>query len=133
MALRASALKTGDTHTETVVENLSRTQIVQYAGASGDYNPLHADPAYAAKAGFKAPILHGRCTFGVACHALVKTMCGYDPARLKSMQGRFSSPVYPGETIRTEMWRDGDVVSFRATVPARGVTVLNNGRAEISA
>lgn len=99
---------------------------------SGDYNPLHADPAYAAKAGFKAPILHGRCTFGVACHALVKTMCDYDPARLKSMQGRFSSPVYPGETIRTEMWRDGNVVSFRSTVPARGVTVLNNGRAEIS-
>jgi len=99
---------------------------------SGDYNPLHADPAYAAKAGFKAPILHGRCTFGVAGHALVKTMSGYDPAKLKSMQGRFSSPVYPGETIRTEMWRDGNVVAFRSTVPARGVTVLNNGRAEIA-
>jgi acyl dehydratase len=99
---------------------------------SGDYNPLHADPAYAQRAGFKAPILHGRCTFGVAGHALVKTMCDYDPARLKSMQGRFSSPVYPGETIRTEMWRDGNVVSFRSTVPARGVTVLNNGRAEIT-
>ena len=99
---------------------------------SGDYNPLHADPAYAQRAGFKAPILHGRCTFGVAGHALVKTMCDYDPARLKSMQGRFSSPVYPGETIRTEMWRDANVVSFRSTVPARGVTVLNNGRAEIA-
>ena len=100
---------------------------------SGDYNPLHADPAWAKKAGFKAPILHGRCTFGVAGHALVKTMCGYDPLKLKSMQGRFSSPVYPGETIRTEMWRDGNIVSFRATVPARGVTVLNNGRAEVAA
>ena len=99
---------------------------------SGDYNPLHADPAWAKKAGFKAPILHGRCTFGVVGHALVKTMCGYDPSKLKSMQGRFSSPVYPGETIRTEMWRDGNVISFRATVPARGVTVLNNGRAEIA-
>ena len=99
---------------------------------SGDYNPLHADPAWAKEAGFKAPILHGRCTFGVAGHALVKTMCAYDPARLKSMQGRFSSPVYPGETIRTEMWRDGNIVAFRSTVPARGVTVLNNGRAEIA-
>lgn len=100
---------------------------------SGDYNPLHADPAWAKKAGFKAPILHGRCTFGVAGHALVKTLCGYDPARLKSMQGRFSSPVYPGETIRTEMWREaGGMVAFRATVPARGVTVLNNGRAQIA-
>ncbi len=100
---------------------------------SGDYNPLHADPAYAQKAGFKIPILHGRCTFSIAGHALLRTCCGYDPARFKSMAGRFSAPVYPGETIRTEMWRSGNGVSFRSTVPARGVTVLNNGRAEIIA
>jgi len=98
---------------------------------SGDYNPLHADPAYAAKAGYKMPILHGRCTFSIAGHAILKTLCGYDPARFIAMEGRFSSPVYPGETVRTEMWRDGNVVSFRSTVPARGATVLNNGRAEI--
>ncbi len=100
---------------------------------SGDYNPLHADPAYAQKAGFKMPILHGRATFSVAAHALLKTCCDYDTSRFKSMEGRFSSPVYPGETIRTEMWRAGNIVSFRSTVPARGVTVLNNGRAEIVA
>jgi acyl dehydratase len=99
---------------------------------SGDYNPLHADPAYAKKGGFKMPILHGRCTFSVAGHALLKTCCGYDPAKLKTMDGRFSSPVYPGEVIRTDMWVDADVVSFRSTVPQRGVTVLNNGRAEIA-
>lgn len=98
---------------------------------SGDYNPLHADPAYAQKAGFKMPILHGRCTFSIAGHAILKTCCGYDPARFKSMEGRFSSPVYPGETMRTEMWIDGNIVTFRSTVPARGVTVLNNGRAEV--
>ena len=98
---------------------------------SGDYNPLHADPAYAAKAGYKMPILHGRCTFSIAGHAILKTLCGYDPARFVSMEGRFSAPVYPGETVRTEMWRDGNVVSFRSTVPARAATVLNNGRAEI--
>jgi acyl dehydratase len=98
---------------------------------SGDYNPLHADPAYAKKAGFKMPILHGRCTFSIAGHAILKTLCDYDPSRFLAMEGRFSSPVYPGETIRTEMWRDGSVVTFRATVPARAVTVLNNGRAEI--
>ncbi len=98
---------------------------------SGDYNPLHADPDFARKAGFTKPILHGRCTFSVAGHAILKTCCGYDPARLRSMEGRFSSPVYPGETIRTEIWQDGAVVSFRSTVPARGVTVINNGRAEI--
>ncbi len=98
---------------------------------SGDYNPLHADPVYASKAGFKMPILHGRCTFGIAGHAILKTVCGYDPSRFMAMEGRFSSPVYPGETIRTEMWRDGNIVSFRATVPQRRVTVINNGRAEI--
>lgn len=98
---------------------------------SGDYNPLHADPAHARKAGFKMPILHGRCTFGVVGHAILKTCCGYEPARIRSMEGRFSAPVYPGETIRTEIWRAGNIVTFRATVPARGVTVLNNGRAEI--
>ncbi len=98
---------------------------------SGDYNPLHAEPAYAKKAGFKMPILHGRATFSVAGHALLKACCGYDPARLKGMEGRFSSPVYPGETIRTEIWMDGAIASFRSSVPARNVTVLNNGRAEI--
>jgi acyl dehydratase len=98
---------------------------------SGDYNPLHADPAYAKKGGFKAPILHGRATFSIAGHALLRTCCGYDPARLRSMEGRFSSPVYPGEVIRTQMWIEGNVVAFRSTVPARNVTVLNNGRAEV--
>jgi acyl dehydratase len=99
---------------------------------SGDYNPLHADPGYARKAGFKKPILHGRCTFSVAGHAILRTLCGYDPARLVAMEGRFSSPVYPGETIRTEMWVDGSTVSFRSTVPERGVTVLDHGRAELA-
>ena len=99
---------------------------------SGDYNPLHADPVYAQKAGFTKPILHGRCTFSIAGHAILRTCCGYEPTRLGSMEGRFSAPVYPGETIRTEIWQDGAVVSFRSTVPARGVTVINNGRAEIA-
>lgn len=99
---------------------------------SGDYNPLHADPAYAQKAGFKMPILHGRCTFSVVGHALVKACCGYDPARLKNMEARFSSPVYPGETIRTDIWLTGNELTFRATVPSRGVTVLDNGRATLA-
>ena len=99
---------------------------------SGDLNPLHADPKVAQKAGYKQPILHGLCTLGVAGHALLKTVCGYDPIRFKAMQLRFSSPVYPGETIRTEMWRDAGVVSFRSKVVERDLVVLNNGRAEIA-
>ncbi len=99
---------------------------------SADPNPLHADPAVAKAAGFPRPILHGLGTFGVAGHAILKTFCGYDPARLTSIAGRFSSPVFPGETIRTEMWRDGVVVSFRARVVERDVVAINNGRAQIA-
>jgi acyl dehydratase len=99
---------------------------------SGDRNPLHADPKAAAAGGFKTPILHGLCTYGVAGRALVKACCGGDPSRLKSIQVRFSSPVFPGETIRTEMWRDGAQVSFRARVVERDVVVLNNGLATVA-
>ena len=96
---------------------------------SGDYNPLHASPAVAAAAGFDRPILHGLCSLGVAGHAILKTCCGMDARRFGSLRLRFSAPVYPGETIRTEMWRDGDRVSFRSLVPERGATVLDNGLA----
>jgi acyl dehydratase len=99
---------------------------------SADRNPLHADPAVAQAAGFPRPILHGLATFAVAGHAVLKTVCGYDPARLTAIAGRFSAPVFPGETIRTEMWCDGPVVSFRARVVERDVVALNNGRAEIA-
>jgi len=99
---------------------------------SGDWNPLHANPKVAAAGGFKTPILHGLCTYGVAGRALVKACCGGDPARLKSMQVRFSAPVFPGETIRTEMWPDGNRVSFRARVVERDLVVLNNGLATVA-
>lgn len=99
---------------------------------SGDYNPLHAEPAMAKTAGFERPILHGLCTFGIAGYALTSVVCDNDPTRLIAMNVRFTSPVYPGETIRTEMWVDGSIVSFRARVVERDVMVLNNGRAEIT-
>lgn len=99
---------------------------------SGDVNPLHAEPAFARQAGYPRPILHGLATFGIAGHALLKTMCRYDPARLTAMSCRFSAPVYPGETIRTEMWRDGDVASFRCRVLERDVVAINNGRAKLA-
>ena len=98
---------------------------------SADLNPLHADLDVAKAAGFPRPILHGLGTFGVVGHALLKSVCGYDPARLTAMSGRFSAPVFPGETIRTEIWRDGNVVSFRALVPERNIVAMSNGRAEI--
>jgi acyl dehydratase len=99
---------------------------------SADVNPLHADPEVAGAAGFDRPILQGLGTFGVAGHALLRSVCDYDPARMKSIAGRFSAPVYPGETIRTEIWREPDIVSFRAHVVERGVVAINNGRAEVA-
>jgi len=98
---------------------------------SGDRNPLHAEPEFAKKAGYPRPILHGLGNFGVAGHAELKTFCGYDPSKLASFACRFSAPVFPGETLRTEMWRDGAVVSFRAKVGERDVVAVNNGRAEV--
>lgn len=94
---------------------------------NGDHNPLHIDPEVAAKAGFKQPILHGLCTFGVVCHALMKALCGYDPARFGRMDLRFSSPVYPGETIRTEIWHEEGGAAFRARVVERDKVVVSNG------
>lgn len=99
---------------------------------NADYNPLHSDPAVAKKAGYPRPILHGLCTFGVAAHAIMKTWCGYDPARFKSFQARFSAPVFPGETITVESWKSGETVSFRAFVKAREAKVLDNGRAIVA-
>lgn len=98
----------------------------------GDMNPLHADPVVARGAGFERPILHGRCTMGVAQHALIKSCCGYDGRRLKSMKLRFSAPFLPGETLRTQIWRNGHEVYFTSSSVERGVVVLSNGHAEIT-
>ena len=95
---------------------------------SGDRNPLHSDPKIAAAAGFPRPILHGLCTYGVTCRAVLQAYCDFDPTKIKSHQVRFSSPVFPGETITVDMWKDGDVVSFEARVKSRGVTVVKNGK-----
>jgi acyl dehydratase len=116
---------------DLVCELATRPEAALIYRLSGDLNPLHVDPAVAKAAGFAKPILHGLATFGVVGHAVLKMVCGYDPARVASIAGRFSAPVYPGETIRTELWRDGDVVSFRAKVVERDVVAINNGRADL--
>ncbi|MFP1644712.1 MaoC/PaaZ C-terminal domain-containing protein [Pontitalea aquivivens] len=95
---------------------------------SGDRIPLHADPAMARAAGFDRPILHGLCSLGMACHAVLRMACDYDPARIAEIGCRFTAPVYPGETLRVELWKDGNTVSFRARITDRGVTALH-GRA----
>ena len=97
MALKASALKTGDTHKERVCENLSRTQIGQYAGASGDYNPLHSDEVYTTQvAGYPSVFAHGMLTMGLTSKMLVNYV---GPGRLTKFGVRFTNQVWPGDTL----------------------------------
>jgi len=97
----------------------------------GDENPLHIDPKSAKASGFERPILHGAATFGIAAHAVLRLAAGYDPARLASIEARFSRPVFPGDTLCTEIWRNGEEVAFRCRVPARDDVVLTNGLARL--
>jgi acyl dehydratase len=98
---------------------------------SGDFNPLHVDPAVARQAGFERPILHGLCSYGIAGRAIIKALCGGDPRRLRRLDVRFSTPVYPGETLVTEIWlEEGHRAAFRVKVAERDVVALNNGRAD---
>lgn len=100
---------------------------------SGDYNPLHADPAVASAAGFQRPILHGLCTYGLAGRALLAAVCENDPARLKSMSCRFTAPVFPGEELDVHIWEAGrDTLYFRVMAPARALVVIDRGHARIA-
>ena len=94
----------------------------------GDRNPLHSDPEFARRAGFPRPILHGMCTYGITCRGILQTYADYDPAAFRQHAVRFSSPVYPGETVTMDLWKDGNVISFEAKVTARDVTVIKSGR-----
>jgi acyl dehydratase len=94
---------------------------------SGDRNPLHSDPEFAKLAGFARPILHGLCTYGFTGRALLHTLCGSEPERFKSIEGRFSKPVFPGEALTVAMWVDGKVCLFQ-TRNERGEVVLDQGK-----
>ena len=99
---------------------------------NGDLNPLHADPAAADRAGFPRPILHGLCTFGYAGYAIEAALASEGLAELGSIAARFSAPVFPGEAIDFQIWRDGLDVRFRGIAATRGVTVLDNGLARLT-
>ena len=96
---------------------------------NGDRNPLHSDPAFAAAAGFDRPILHGLCTYGFTGRALLHALVDGDPARFRSMDGRFSSPVYPGESLTVRIWLgpDGGSAVFQ-TFGGDGRVVLDAGQ-----
>jgi len=98
---------------------------------SGDYNPLHADPAVAGEAGFDRPILHGLCTMGIACRAILANYCDNDPVRLAGLSNRFTQPVFPGETLKFEFFEEAGLVRYRGTAVERGTVVLDRGSARI--
>ncbi len=100
---------------------------------SGDRNPLHSDPQFAALAGFDRPILHGLCTYGFTGRALLHELCDSDPARFRSMEGRFSSPVMPGEDLTVQMWRTGDGQAVFRTLASGDRVVIDSGAVSFDA
>ena len=92
----------------------------------GDRHPLHSDPESAKQFGFRKPILHGMCTYGITCRGILQTYADYDLSAFRR-HARFSSPLYPRETMTLEMCKDGNVISFEASVKERGVKVVKNG------
>lgn len=116
------------------VDMPTHSQMALIYRLSGDLNPLHADPAFAQRAGYERPILHGLATYGVVGHGLMAALCAYEPERVLALDGRFSAPVFPGETITVDIWREGPgQAAFRARVAARDTVVLNNGLFEYAA
>jgi acyl dehydratase len=97
---------------------------------TGDRNPLHSDPKFAARGGFARPILHGMCTYGFTGRALLHAVCGSEPARFKSMEGRFTRPVLPGDELVISVWADGGTAYFRTT--SNGTPVIDRGRLTFS-
>ncbi len=99
---------------------------------SGDRNPLHRDPKIAKMAGFPKPIIHGLCTYGTTCRAIITNVLNYQSERITGYDVRFSAPAFPGETVLLDVWQDAKVISFRARLKERDVTVINNGKCTLA-
>lgn len=107
-------------------------QLAQIYRLSGDKVTMHVDPEIAQQAGFEKPLLHGLCTFGVVCKAVLDTVLDYDVEAMRSFRGRFAKPVFPGETIITKIWREGSSVIVHAESKERGVPVFSNAASEFN-
>jgi acyl dehydratase len=106
-----------------VVEDETRIEQAGVYRLSGDRNPLHIDPEFAKMGGFETPILHGLCTYGFVGRAILNTLCGRDPARFGSFEARFTDVVYPGDTIITKLWVDGNEAIVQAETQKGNVVV----------
>jgi len=108
------------------VEYVTRPEQALLYRLSGDRNPLHSDPSFAARGGFAKPILHGLCTYGFTGRALLHALCGSDPARFGSMYARFTKPVIPGDKLVVSIWSEGGTTKFQ-TATQDGTVVLDHG------
>jgi acyl dehydratase len=111
---------------DTTVNYRTRPEQALLYRLTGDRNPLHSDPKFAAKGGLQRPILHGMCTYGFTGRALLHAVCGSDPARFNAMEGRFTRPVMPGDELTISIWVDGRTAYFRTT--SNDVVVIDRGR-----
>jgi acyl dehydratase len=111
---------------DTTVNYRTRPEQALLYRLTGDRNPLHSDPKFAAKGGLQRPILHGMCTYGFTGRALLHAVCGSDPARFRAMEGRFTRPVMPGDELTISIWVDGNTAYFRTT--SNDVVVIDRGR-----
>lgn len=121
-----------DTPPDRSVEIATARNLALIYRLNGDQNPLHVDPEFARAAGYPQPILHGLATLGIATHALLKACCAYDPARLTGIEVRYTSPVFPGDLLRTDIWFADGGARFRVVAANRGPVVIDGGSAQIA-